>query len=67
MNKSPRARVVYTPHPDVTAETEAAALARVYRYVLRCHEEKKAAGVVGAPEAAGGGGEHERELNDASS
>jgi hypothetical protein len=66
MNKSPRARVVYTPHSDVTAETEAAALARVYRYILRCHEEKAAAKVVGASEAAEKGGEHERELNDAS-
>jgi hypothetical protein len=67
MNKSPRARLVYTPHPDVTSETEAAALARVYRYILRCYEDKKAAEAAGAPEAAEGGGEHERELNDTSS
>jgi hypothetical protein len=66
MGSSPRTRVVYTPHPGVTAETEAAALARVYRYILRCHEEK-AAEAVGAPEEAGGGGHHESELNDASS
>jgi len=65
MDKSPRARIVYTPHPDVTAETEAAALARVYRYILRCHEEKSAAGVVGAPEEAEGGGDHDLgEAND---
>ena len=34
---------VYTAHPDATPETEAAALACVYRFVLDCHAKKKAA------------------------
>ena len=36
--------VIYTPCPDATLESEAAALASVYRFVLDCHAKKKAAG-----------------------
>ncbi len=38
MNSS---RIIYTPRPDATPETEAAALAAVYRFLLDCHPEKK--------------------------
>ena len=31
------ARIVYTPHPDATPETEASALASAYRFLLDRH------------------------------
>jgi hypothetical protein len=40
-------KLAYTPHPDATPEDEAAALAAVYAYLLRCEREKKGA----APES----------------
>jgi hypothetical protein len=53
-------RIVYTPRPDTSPELEAAALAAVYRYILRCHEEKKAVEASGGEktdEAEVGGGD----------
>jgi len=35
--------IVYSAHPDVTPETEAAALATIYRFILDCHARKKKA------------------------
>ena len=35
------ARIVYTPRPDATPESEVAALASVYRFLLDCHAKKK--------------------------
>jgi hypothetical protein len=35
-------RVVYKSRPDATPESEAQALAAVYRFVLDCHAKKKA-------------------------
>jgi hypothetical protein len=40
MNNS---RITYTPRPDATPEVELDALAAVYRFILDCHERKKAA------------------------
>jgi hypothetical protein len=34
--------IVYSAHPDVTPETEAAALAAVYKFLLDTHGGKKA-------------------------
>ena len=36
-------RITYTPHPDATPETEAVALATVYRFLLNRHAKKEAA------------------------
>ena len=46
--------LIYTPHPDVTPETEAAALSTIYRFLLleRVHAER--------------GQDDERENDDAS-
>ena len=38
-------RLVYVPREDATPEGELAALAAVFAFVIRCHEEKKAARV----------------------
>lgn len=35
--------IVYSPRPDAAPESEANALASVYRYILDCHAKKKAA------------------------
>jgi hypothetical protein len=37
------ARIVYTPRADVTSESEAVALAAVYRFLLDRHAKKMAA------------------------
>ncbi len=37
------ARIVYTPRADATSESEAVALAAVYRFLLDRHAKKKAA------------------------
>ncbi len=37
-------RIVYTPRPDVTPETEFSALASVYRFMLDAVQRKEAAG-----------------------
>ncbi len=42
------ARVSYAPRPDATLESELAALAAVYAFILECHDAKKGA------EASGG-------------
>ncbi len=34
-------RIVYRPRPDATPEGELAALANVYRFILRCAEGKE--------------------------
>ena len=34
------ARVIYTPRADATSESEAAALAAVYRFLLDCRAKK---------------------------
>jgi hypothetical protein len=57
-------RIIYTPRSDTSAELEAATLAAVYRYSLRCHEEKRAIGADGGEDAAGGG-DHKDVLNGA--
>jgi hypothetical protein len=55
-------RIVYTPRSDTSPELEAAALAAVYRYILDCHEEKKAVEASGAEDGMeGGDDEHRRE------
>ncbi len=36
-------RIVYTPHPDATPETEASVLASVYRFLLSRQVKKEAA------------------------
>ena len=35
-------RIVYTPRPDATPETERAVLVNVYSFILRCAEAKHA-------------------------
>ena len=46
-------RLVYVPRDDATPEGELAALAAAYAFVIRCHEEKKAAaGADGGQEGA---------------
>jgi hypothetical protein len=37
-------RIVYTPREGATPEGETSALAAVYAFVLKCHEQKMAAG-----------------------
>ena len=51
-------KIVYTPRPDATPETEVVALAAVYRFLLfdrnaDCHNEKK------APSVTSTDGDHE--------
>ena len=46
-------RIIYTPRPDVTPENEREALASVYAFIFRCHEEKRAAGQSGQDSAKG--------------
>ena len=36
-------RVTYTPRPDATPEGELSTLAAIYAFVIRAHEQKKAA------------------------
>jgi hypothetical protein len=36
-------RITYTPRPDATPEGELSALSAVYKFILDCHERKKAA------------------------
>jgi hypothetical protein len=35
-------RIVYTPHPDASSETELSALAAAYRFILERRAKKKA-------------------------
>ena len=39
---SKKVRITYRQHRGVTPEEEREALARVYRFVLDCHEKRKA-------------------------
>ncbi len=48
-------RTSYVPRHDVTAEDEVELLAEVYSFVLRCAEEKEAAGEDGGEDDAKGG------------
>lgn len=50
-------RIIYTPRPDISPELEVAALAAAYRYILRCHEEKKATLTSSVEDATEGGGD----------
>lgn len=52
-------RIVYNPRPDATPERQVKALARVYAYILKCHQEKKG-GRTTAPEDATKGNQHDR-------
>jgi hypothetical protein len=47
-------RITYTPRPDATPEGELSALSAVYKFILDCHERKKAARP-GRPVSAKGG------------
>jgi hypothetical protein len=47
-------RITYTPRPDTTPAGELSALAVVYKFILDCHAEKKAARP-GRPDSAKGG------------
>jgi hypothetical protein len=47
-------RTGYTPRPGTTPESEAETLATVYAFILRCHEEKKAAETSSGADAAKG-------------
>jgi hypothetical protein len=38
-----RSRLAYTPLPDATPESELDALVAVYKFILECHESRKAA------------------------
>jgi hypothetical protein len=56
-------RIIYTPRSDASSDLEAATLAAAYRYILRCHEEKKAVEASGAEDGAEGGEDkHELEV-----
>lgn len=44
-------RITYIPHPDTTHDQKLDVLAAVYRFVLECHAEKKAAGQSGPDDA----------------
>ncbi len=46
-------RIIYTPRSDVKPENECDALASVYAFILRCHDEKRAAGQSGQDSAKG--------------
>lgn len=46
-----RPQIVYTPHPGITPETEASALASIYRFLLD-HHAKKEAVLTGGPNDA---------------
>jgi hypothetical protein len=63
--------IVYSAHPDVTPETEAAALATIYRFLLDCHaREKKAARTNGDDDVKNEkeeGGGHVKQLANKSS
>jgi hypothetical protein len=69
------ARIIYTPRPDATPESEVAALASVYRFLLDCHAKKKG-GPAPTPDGVmkgfgisekEKGGEHVKQLPDSSS
>lgn len=51
-------RITYCPRGDATPETEAAALANIYRYIIDCHAKKQAAHP-GGPDDAKGGSKHD--------
>ena len=69
------ARIVYTPRPDATSESEVVALASVYRFLLDCHAKKKGGPVTTPDGVMNGfgisekekGGEHVEQLPDSSS
>jgi hypothetical protein len=54
-------RIVYTPHPDATPETEASVLASVYGFLLDRHAQKEVAHPGGSDDATKGFGNSEKE------
>ena len=44
------ARIIYTPRPDATPESEATALAAVYKFVLDCRAKKKGRPTTSGPD-----------------
>ncbi len=40
---SRQARIIYAPFPEASPETQVEVLARVFAFVIECHERKKAA------------------------
>jgi hypothetical protein len=46
------ARIIYTPRPDITPESEATALAAVYKFVLDCRAKKKGRPTTSGPDDA---------------
>jgi hypothetical protein len=47
-------RLVYTPHPGATPESEAQVLANVYGFILECVQRRKAAKAGDEGENSGG-------------
>ena len=45
-------RVIFTPQRDITPEAELDALARVYAFLLRKHQERKKAAPASRPDGA---------------
>lgn len=50
----------YTPRPDASPEAEVECLANVYAFLLRCHENREAAGTEGGGEGGKEAAEHAR-------
>ena len=69
------ARIVYTPRPDATPESEVVALASVYRFLLDRHVKKEGVPATAPHSVMKGfetsekekGGEHVEQLPDSSS
>jgi hypothetical protein len=45
-------RLTYSPLPDATPEDELDALVAAYKFILECHESKKAADLTSDPNEA---------------
>jgi hypothetical protein len=45
-------RLTYTPLPDATPEGELDALVAAYKFIVKCHESRKAADLTGDPNEA---------------
>ena len=52
MTRKSKGRINYTPLPDATPESELDALVAAYKFILECHESKKAADPTGDPNEA---------------
>ncbi len=53
-------RILYTPRPNATPESESNMLAAVYRFTLDCHAKKNAAGVTSTNGGEAKGSKHDR-------